>query len=124
MDAHPTVTMLRDRLETPEEFTQWLEGQESILFGHSTELYKPGDLTPWGTPIGGWQDCTPLAAYLHYLDVSDKTLSDDTHCYWWVDGRAYSLMLPEWARALQREIGMFPVPGAAVLEKLEGVAVS
>lgn len=121
-DMHPTVTKLREALATPDAFRAWLAQQGGVQFGYSNEAYRNTFATPWGARLGGQENCTPLAAYLHQvllIGKTDRTLSDTTHCYWWLEGCAYSLMLPEWARAFQRAIGPSLIKGEAALAKLD-----
>jgi len=114
-----TATQLREALSTPDTFRQWLEGQGRIRFG----THDRG-VTPWGTTYGSWQDCTPLAAWMFCEALrghTKQTLSDDTHAYWWVERQVHSLMLPEWARAFQRAIGMGACSGEQALSALGDV---
>lgn len=92
-DLHPTVTKLREKLRTPDEFSAWLEAHRDATL------------------------ISPLAEYIAdaLADENAYTVtSESTHCYWWINGHAYSLMLPDWARALYRREGT----GAATLEAL------
>lgn len=121
-DMHPTVTQLRENLASPDAFRTWLAGQSKTVFGYSV---GKGGMTSWGMPDAGAENCTPLAAYMALGPLAGQarsTLSDTTHAYWWIEGQAYALMLPEWARALQNALGMLGTrAGKEVLKQLDAV---
>jgi hypothetical protein len=104
MDMHGTVTRLRAELATPDGFRAWLGRR------------KASDLCS-----------APLADYISAVLTADRSRgeqSDSTHAYWWIDGQPYSLMLPEWARALHRGVAGKPPNIISVLEVLDTIVVT
>lgn len=53
-------------------------------------------------PPAGKLYTSTLAAYIQGLRIVTVYMVGTTHVYWWQDGEACSLKLPEWARAIMR----------------------
>lgn len=105
MDMHKSVTDLREALRSPQQFCAWLATMDDeFQFGSvDPKRNDDGSYIPGIPAIEG----TPMAYFLRSIG-HDRTLSDTTHAYWWIKDRAYSLMLPDWARQFQRKIGEAP----------------